>query len=131
MENNELLNEDCSINIKAMLRKIIDIKDGNTLSNSNFQIEHLIDKVQLEHCILAECNIDEIFKIEMSKKLLDFIVKKCEIKKEDIQDRGVIKYSTNGFFFNEKEFKSSVEYCIRTMPESTLMKIRNNEITNY
>ncbi len=127
MKNPKINTQGLDIN-QDLLETLRNFKQGQILENSRLRFQHSVsyEMMELESRLGAEV-ADEFIKRDCMKGFADTIWNKYNEEIEIDRSPAGKVYSLDLMVMHLKDLKHIVEYCVRTMPESAIQRIRNNE----
>lgn len=127
MKNQKVNTQGLDIN-QDLLETLRNFKQGQILENSYLRFQHSVptEMMELESRLGAEV-ADEFIKRDCMKGFADTIWNKYNEEIEIDRSPAGKVYRLDLMVMHLKDLKHVVEYCVRTMPESAIQRIRNNE----
>ncbi len=117
--------EEINDDLKLALKRFKNFKEGKILEHAYKSAKFSINKDLVEHILDPED-----LKNMINRQLINTI---SELISKDLENTMVVNnsnpnydsaYEVEFFAFSPADFKSIVEYCVRTMPISAINKIR-------
>jgi len=129
MKSTEGINvEGLEVNVE-ILKAFKNFKQGSILESNYLHIQHTVSNEVVYHMpnfgLPNEFDVLERVKREMIQKLSDNLIEKYKDSFEKNETPYGIEFSLSMLAMSGSELKHIVEYCIRTMPQSAIEKIRN------
>jgi hypothetical protein len=124
MKSTEGINvEGLEVNVE-ILKAFKNFKQGSILESNYLHIQHTVSTEAMYH-MPEQFDVLERVKREMIQKLSDNLLEKYKDSFEKNETPYGIEFSLSMLTMSGSELKHIVEYCIRTMPQSAIEKIRN------
>jgi len=124
MKSTEGINvEGLEVNVE-ILKAFKNFKQGSILESNYLHIQHTVS-TEVMYQMPKQFDVLERVKREMIQKLSDNLLEKYKDSFEKNETPYGIEFSLSMLAMSGSELKHIVEYCIRTMPQSAIEKIRN------
>lgn len=105
-----------------LIKALKNFKQSSILDSNYLRIDCVITKEMTEH--FTDTDIKEITKRQMAQELSSKLLEKYKDSVEETEAFSGKRLSLSILAMSKTELKHIVEYCIRTMPESSIVEIR-------